>query len=130
MRSVLSLAFCTDVCFLLHAARSCHDPNKPKFRNGTIKGRAYFFPETIRLNCITGHELIGGEPLFQCNRIGQWVPIEKLPNDNQNEIEQRRDREKKHALECMGTRKIDTKNSQTMVPKFPTCERENCYGLV
>lgn len=111
-------------------ARSCPDPQESRFQNGSIKGKAYFYPETIELRCISGHELVGGGPFFYCNDGGNWVPIEKLPNDTQNEIEQRRERERREAFECLGTREIVTKSPGTKLPTFPTCERENEWDLV
>ena len=113
--------------FLSFVARSCADPNTSDFKNGSIIGKAYFYPETIRLNCAVGHELTGGTPLFQCNYEGEWEEIEESRLEVQKVVHQRIADERRRAKKCLGSKDILTLPQVTHIRSFPTCERKHYW---
>jgi CUB/sushi domain-containing protein len=106
--------------------RSCDDPKTSNFKNGSIIGDAYFYPETIKLNCWEGYELVGDTSLFQCNHEGKWVEINESQVEDHAVVSQRVNDERKHAKECFGSNKTVTLPEVTNIRSFPTCEPKNC----
>lgn len=105
-------------------ARSCPDAHSSDFLNGTIKGKAYFYPQIIELNCILGHELLGGESAFQCNQRGIWEEIDKRPTQDLWESAMReQQKELKRANECLGSDEIRTKPNDHRKLNLPNCQR-------
>ncbi|XP_062499146.1 CUB and sushi domain-containing protein 3-like [Corticium candelabrum] len=105
--------------------RSCPDPNTSNFRNGGIQGNAYFYPETISLNCTVGHELVGGGSYFQCNESGQWYEISKPSDDASNQARKRINSELEKVKNCI-SKTIKTKHFSHKVRQFPSCQPVSC----
>jgi hypothetical protein len=109
--------------------RSCADPNTSNFRNGAIIGKAYFYPETIKLNCFEGHELKGATPFFRCNHEGKWVEINENEVESEDVVRKRVKEERERAKQCFNkSETIVTLPEITHIRTFPTCERK--YSLI
>ncbi|XP_062499141.1 sushi, von Willebrand factor type A, EGF and pentraxin domain-containing protein 1-like [Corticium candelabrum] len=109
-------------------SRSCPDPNNSNFRNGSIQGNAYFYPETISLNCAEGHELVGGGSYFRCNQSGQWHEISKPSDEALQQATDRINSELKKLKACISSssNSIKTRHFPTKVTQFPTCQSKYC----
>ncbi|XP_062499159.1 sushi, von Willebrand factor type A, EGF and pentraxin domain-containing protein 1-like [Corticium candelabrum] len=108
--------------------RSCPDPNNSNFRNGSIEEKAYFYPETIFLNCSEGHEIVGARSYFQCNQSGQWHEISKPSDEAAQQANERINSEREKVKSCIWTKSnsIKTRHFPTNVRQFPTCQPKNC----
>ncbi|XP_062498905.1 sushi, von Willebrand factor type A, EGF and pentraxin domain-containing protein 1-like [Corticium candelabrum] len=108
--------------------RSCPDPNNSNFRNGSIQGDAYFYPETISLNCKEGHELVGGGSYFQCNQSGQWHEISKPSDEALQRATERINSERKKVKACIfpKSNSIKTRHFPNKVKQFITCQPKYC----
>ncbi|XP_062523950.1 CUB and sushi domain-containing protein 3-like [Corticium candelabrum] len=108
--------------------RSCPDPNNSNFTNGRMQGNAYFYPMTISLKCINGHELVGGGPYFQCNQSGQWHEVSKHSNEALNQPTERINSELEKVKNCISPipETIRTKHFLPKVRQFPTCQPVWC----
>ncbi|XP_062499149.1 sushi, von Willebrand factor type A, EGF and pentraxin domain-containing protein 1-like [Corticium candelabrum] len=109
-------------------SRSCPDPNNSNFRNGSIQGIAYFYPEKIFLNCRRGHELVGGGSYFQCNESGQWHEISKPSDKPSQQTNERINSELEKLKACISPKSNSnkTRHFPPEVGQFPTCQPKNC----
>ncbi|XP_062498785.1 sushi, von Willebrand factor type A, EGF and pentraxin domain-containing protein 1-like [Corticium candelabrum] len=108
--------------------RSCPDPKNSNFRNGSIRGNAYFYPETISLNCKEGHELVGVGSYFQCNQSGQWHEISKTSDEALQQATDRINSELENLKACISPKSntIKTRHFSTKLRQFPTCQPKYC----
>ncbi|XP_062523686.1 sushi, von Willebrand factor type A, EGF and pentraxin domain-containing protein 1-like [Corticium candelabrum] len=108
--------------------RSCPDPNNSNFRNGSIEGNAYFYPETIFLNCSEGHEIVGARSYFQCNQSGQWHEISKPSDEAAQQANERINSEREKVKSCIWPKSnsIKTRHFPTNIRQFPTCQPKDC----
>ncbi|XP_062499156.1 sushi, von Willebrand factor type A, EGF and pentraxin domain-containing protein 1-like, partial [Corticium candelabrum] len=108
--------------------RSCPDPNNPNFTHGIIEGKAYFYPETIFLNCSEGHEIVGGRSYFQCNQTGQWHEISKPSDEAAQQANERINSEREKVKSCVWPKSnsIKTRHFPTNIRQFPTCQPKDC----